>query len=901
MVNINIDNKVYQAGSDKNLLEVCLSAGLELPYFCYHPALGSVGACRQCAVKMFKDEHDKKGKIIMACMQPVHEGMLVSANDPEVKKFREHVIESLMTNHPHDCPVCDEGGECHLQDMTVMTGHAYRHFQFKKRTYKNQNLGPFVNHEMNRCIQCYRCVRFYRDYAGGKDLNVFGSHNHVYFGRHEDGTLESEFSGNLAEVCPTGVFTDKTLKHHYTRKWDLTSAPSVCHHCGLGCNTIASERYGSLRRIQSRYNGEVNGYFICDRGRFGYEFVNSKKRISVPLLSGNGNQKTISRNEALNYIKNISQDKNKLIGIGSPRASLESNFALRAWVGENNFYHGVPEHEYELLKTILDILRKGPARSPSMKETEKADAVFILGEDLINTAPMLALSLHQSVHQLPEEIASQLKIYKWNDIAVRIAMQDHKGPLFIATPDATKMDDIATQVFRAAPDDIARLGFAVANILNKESPVVNNLSGEMNRVAENIAGVLKSAKNPLIISGTSCGSKAMLHAAANITWALDSSKVNLSFVVPDCNSLGLAMMEGKNIKDAFDRAGKGEIETVAVLENNIYRYTEKESADNFFNACKNIIVFDHLESDTSRRADLVIPVGSFAEADGMLVNNEGRAQRFYQVYTPDSEIQESWRWIREVMMTTGKNDFSEFKTLDDFTAALVKSMPAFEGIQNIAPPPGFRIVGEKIPRETARYSGRTAMHANVNVSEPKPPEDPDSALSFTMEGYKGKAPSSIIPFYWSPGWNSVQAINKYQIEVGGPLHGGDPGKRLIEPLKNAGFSFFKEVPEPFAPREREWLALSVYHIFGSEEMSAVSPAVSERIPNPYLSVNSEDAKKLNIAENDLVEVSIKKHRMNIRVKLKKELPAGTLGIPVGLPGIPVIALPGVAKISITTK
>ena len=189
------------------------------------------------------------------------------------------VIEWLMTNHPHDCPVCDEGGECHLQDMTVMTGHDYRRFRFRKRTYRNQYLGPFVNHEMNRCIQCYRCVRFYRDYADGRDLDAFAAHNHVFFGRQADGILENEFSGNLVEVCPTGVFTDKTLKQHYTRKWDLTTAPSICVHCSVGCNTIAGERYGSLRRILSRYNSQVNGYFLCDRGRFGYEFVNSDKRI----------------------------------------------------------------------------------------------------------------------------------------------------------------------------------------------------------------------------------------------------------------------------------------------------------------------------------------------------------------------------------------------------------------------------------------------------------------------------------------------------------------------------------------------------------------------------------------------------------------------------------------------
>jgi len=284
MAKILVDGKEYEVDGKTHLLHACLSVGLNLPYFCWHPALGSVGACRQCAVKQFKDEKDTRGRLVMACMTPATDGTRISIEDPEAREFRQSITEWLMVNHPHDCPVCDEGGECHLQDMTHMTGQVYRRYAGPKRTFRNQNLGPFINHEMNRCIQCYRCVRFYREYAGGRDLDAFNLRNQVYFGRHEDGVLQSEFSGNLVEVCPTGVFTDKTLKHHYTRKWDLQMAPSVCVHCAVGCNTIIAERGGLLRRIHNRYNSQVNGYFLCDRGRFGYGFVNSERRIRQPLL-----------------------------------------------------------------------------------------------------------------------------------------------------------------------------------------------------------------------------------------------------------------------------------------------------------------------------------------------------------------------------------------------------------------------------------------------------------------------------------------------------------------------------------------------------------------------------------------------------------------------------------------
>ncbi len=267
LATIFIDNKPYQVKDGENLLQEILSLGLNLPYFCWHPAMGSVGACRQCAIKQFKDEKDTRGRIVMACMTPATEGMRISIDDPAAAEFRKSVAEWLMTNHPHDCPVCDEGGECHLQDMTLMNGHSYRRYRGLKRTFRNQDLGPLVNHEMNRCIQCYRCVRFYRGLAGGRDFDVFGIRDQAYFGRYEDGVLENEFSGNLVEICPTGVFTDKTLRFHYTRKWDLQTAPSVCVNCSLGCNTIPGERYGTLRRIRNRYNHDINGYFLCDRGR----------------------------------------------------------------------------------------------------------------------------------------------------------------------------------------------------------------------------------------------------------------------------------------------------------------------------------------------------------------------------------------------------------------------------------------------------------------------------------------------------------------------------------------------------------------------------------------------------------------------------------------------------------
>ena len=774
MATIYIDNKPYEVRDGQNLLHACLSLGFDIPHFCWHPALHSVGACRQCAVKIFRDETDRHGRIVMSCMTPAANGTRLSIDDPGAREFRASNIEWLMTNHPHDCPVCDEGGECHLQDMTVMTGHVYRRFRFRKRTYVNQDLGPFVNHEMNRCIQCYRCVRFYRDYAGGRDFNVFASHNSVYFGRHQDGILESEFSGNLVEVCPTGVFTDKTLKKHYTRKWDMQTAPSVCVHCGVGCNTIAGERYGTLRRIWNRYNSEVNGYFLCDRGRYGYEFVNSKDRLRHPLLrqKGSAGERITEKLDPVKSLQTISAlispGESGVIGIGSPRASCESNYALLKFVGPENFFSGLGEKDHRLIPMILQILAKGPARPPSIKDVEESDAVFILGEDISNTAPRLALALNRSVRQKPMAIAQRLHIPYWDAAAVHEAIQDKKGPLFVATPAETRLDTLATSTFRAAPDELACLGFAVAKAVHEEAHAICDLTEDMQARVKPIAKALRDAEHPLVISGTALGDGAVIQAAANVAWALCASgkKASLYCVTPECNSLGLGLFGGRPLEEAAKILESKSADTLIVVENDLYRRAAPDLINRILKAAQHVVVIDHLENATTAGADVVLPAATFAEGSGTYVSSEGRAQRYYRVFDPGGNIRESWRWIRDIMNAKENFRAPSWQNLDDVTVAMGEDVPILKTLQDRFPGADFRVTGQKIPRQPHRASGRTAVTAHVHVHEPKPPDDRDSALAFSMEGFAGEPPPALIPRFWAPGWNSVQSVNKFQGDVG---------------------------------------------------------------------------------------------------------------------------------------
>jgi len=816
-----------------------------------------------------RDEHDPHGKLVMSCVTPADDGMRISIEDAEAAAFRAGVIEGLMLNHPHDCPVCDEGGECHLQDMTVMTGHDYRRYEFDKRTFRNQNLGPLVNHEANRCIQCYRCVRYYRDYAGGRDLNAFASRNTVFFGRHEDGVLENEFSGNLVEICPTGVFTDKTLKHHYSRKWDQQFAPSVCVHCALGCNVDAGERYGTLRRVVNRYNHEVNGYFLCDRGRFGYEFVNSDRRLRQPLLNG----KPVSVADARRHLEERAA-AGSVIGIGSPRASLEANFALRTLVSAERFFSGMADDQTKLAGRMIEILRRGPMRTPTLREVEESDAVFILGEDLTSVAPRMALALRQSVRQQPMEIARRAHIPLWMDHGVRDALQDPKGPLYIATPYATRLDEIATATFRGAPDDVARLGFAVAHALHPEAPSAQ----EFPLLAEMIANALKTAKKPLVISGMSCSSQAVMEAAANVAMAANAA---LSLTAPECNTVGAALIGGSPLSAAFEAVRNGRADTVIILENDLYRRAPAAEVDAFLAAAQHVIVLDHLANPTTEKAELELPAGTFAESDGTFISSEGRAQRFFQVFVPQNEVLASWRWLKP----------DRWQNLDDGLAALSRALPELAPASYAAPSAAFRIGGAKIARSPHRESGRTAALVNINISEPKTPEDPDSALSFSMEGTPDKPPAALIPFFWSPGWNSIQATNTYQEEPGGPLRGGDAGVRMFEPAAPNGQSWFSAIPPAFEPREGEWLLLPMYHFIGSEELSRAAQGLSELATKPHVAVNCAD-----LAEGTEVEVSCAGGTFRLPVRLRPDLPQGVACLSAGIAPLSGVTMPVWGKI-----
>lgn len=928
MVTVIIDGAEYLAEEGRNMLDVALALGFDLPFFCWHPILGSIGACRQCAVRLYWTEREgtEKSELAMACMTEAQEGTKMDIFDADAIRFRAEMIELMMLSHPHDCPVCDEGGECHLQDMTVMTGHTYRRYRGRKRTFENQDLGPFVTHELNRCITCYRCTRFYNDYAGGRDFGVFGLRNQIYFGRAQSGTLESEFSGNLIEVCPTGVFDDKPFSRRYSRKWDLQSAPSVCPNCGLGCTTYPSARHGELRRVLSRFNRDVNKMFLCDRGRFGFEFVNSSQRVrearvapallppqaaGTPAPQREGEVAPTAQGSraelALDAAAGLLRDR-RAIGFGSPRASLEANYALRTLVGSANFYLGVSDADDRLLGAVLEVAADPRLRLGSAADILEADAVLVLGEDLTNTAPMLDLTIRTWLHVRPSTIEERNHIRRWNDAAITRVKRREPSALWIATTHATKLDDIAAETRRGGPDDLVRLALAIAHEVDDAAPAVPGLEDDERDAARRWAVALGAAQSPLVVAGCSSGSMELVRAAAQLTAALRhtsgrKARANLVLTVPEPNSLGLKLLGGGTFVQGLAAVARAEADVVLLLDNDLDRRAPAILIDDFLSRHPRLINLATLEDRVSARADVVLPAATFAEETGTYVSHEGRAQRYYSVVAPRNDVRPAWRWLRDLLVRMGRREARGWKTPDDVLAALEMELLPFRGVRKAAPPADRLNKGRKIARQPLRWSGRTALDADRTVFEPGPTPDPDAPYVYSLEGLQPpQSPDELRARTWWPGWNSSNGLHKFGEELAavGPARAN--GIRLLDNGPHGRETTNRELPSVAAPaRSRpqggDMLLVAMHLIYGSEPLSMFSPGIRERAPEPFIGLNEEDARRLNVRDGDWLHLWLPWMDAHARCRLVPSLATGTAGVPVGLPGLPYISLPARARLT----
>ena len=583
-----------------------------------------------CAVKFVEGPH--KG-IDMSCMVDAKDGMVVSTTDAEAVEFRKYVIEWLMLNHPHDCPVCDEGGHCLLQDETVSGGHGIRRYPGKKRTYQDQDLGPFVQHEMNRCIHCFRCKRFYQEFAGYRDLGVMQIGSREYFGRFQSGRLESPFSGNIIDICPTGVYTDKPARFK-GRRWNFERGPSLCLHCSLGCSTTGSARYREMMRQEARYNGAVNGWFICDRGRFGFDFANHSERPRSARVG----KKEVSREEGLRAaaerLREI--DGNFVLCVGSGRCSLETQFSLKRMCG----LLGWPDPRFfmepdvqEKVKTAVNRLDERLA--VSLRQVEDADFILALGVDPVNEAPMLALAMRQAQRK-----------------GATVAVVDPR-PVFLPftfSHLAVVPDDInrcagalARQAFdknggKALPEGAARF--------YESLPEAEAQRPDLQRRLKELGEKLGKSKRPVVVCGTDIVRPDTPALAADIAELLYqvTEGAGLFYLLPGPNAFGAGLLSpDREPQSVLEILESGKVKALILVEQDpFWVCSDRERLEQALSKVDLLLVLDYLPSAAVEKAHGVLPtVSHFERTPVSFVNQEGRLQKTNPVHrggTPISQV-----------------------------------------------------------------------------------------------------------------------------------------------------------------------------------------------------------------------------------------------------------------------
>jgi NADH-quinone oxidoreductase subunit G len=619
MPKLIIDDREIEVAAGTKVIEAAEQLGIMIPRFCYHPALGSVGACRVCAVKFLQGPF--KG-VQMSCMVDAQDDMVVSTTDEEAVAFRKYVIEWLMINHPHDCPVCDEGGHCLLQDMTVSGGHGIRRYLGQKRTYPDQYLGPLLQHEMNRCIHCYRCARFYQEYSGFHDLGALRSANQTYFGRFEEGILECPFAGNLSDICPTGVYTDKPSRF-FGRRWDYARSPSLCINCSLGCHTVASSRYRKVIRQEARLSDAVNGYFICDRGRYGFFYAGLEQRPRRAKING----ESVTVDQAVNVLEQkLKTVMNKagpeaIACAGSSRCSLETLAMLKQVCQAKGWRPPVYFGDTASARKVKSaVFRLEPDLMVSLSEIESADFIAIVGADPLNEAPMLTLAMRQARR-------NGATVAVFDPRPVFLPFEFGHLPVTMDEVDLLLGAAIKTAVDPETAKEMDSAGHAFYNALPEIKQISTLLQEEISALAEK----LRASQRPVIVCGTQTVRPVTPGLAADAALLLQAAgkQTGLFYLMPGANAFAAGLLSDgtDSFETLIEDIEKDSINALMLVESNpFWNFPDRQRLEKALAHLELIVVLDYLNSEAAQKAHIFLPTTTLYESGGVYINQEARAQ-----------------------------------------------------------------------------------------------------------------------------------------------------------------------------------------------------------------------------------------------------------------------------------
>ncbi|MBN4664951.1 NADH-quinone oxidoreductase subunit G [Pandoraea nosoerga] len=621
MVEIEIDGQKVEVPEGSMVIQAAKKNGTYIPHFCYHKKLSIAANCRMCLVEV-----EKAPKAVPACATPVANGMVVRTNSEKAVKAQQSVMEFLLINHPLDCPICDQGGECQLQDLAVGYGKSASRYQEEKRVVFHKNVGPLISmEEMSRCIHCTRCVRFGQEVAGVMEFGMLGRGEHSEITSFVGKTVDSELSGNMIDLCPVGALTSKPFRYS-ARTWELSRRKSVSPHDGVGANLVVQVKNNKVMRVVPLENEAINECWISDKDRFSYEGLNSDERLTKPMLKQGGEWHEVDWQTALEYVghglTDIIRDHgaDAVAALASPHATVEELYLLQKFVralGSDNV-------DFRLRQTDASGGTQGaPWLGMPIAELDTLQSALVVGSFLRKDHPLFAARLRAAV-----KAGAQLNVLHGadDDLLVKLANK------IVAAPSAWASE---------------LAGIAVAAAAAKGVAAPAELAGvSASDTAKAIAASLASGERRAILLGNAVVQHpqfAQLHAIAQVIADLTGAK--LGFLTEGANTVGGYVAKATNAKGAAALFAQPREAYLLLNTEPEYDSADAKQALTALNAAKMVVSLSPFKHGLEY-ADVLLPIAPFTETAGTFINAEGLAQPFNGVVRALGETRPGWKVLR---------------------------------------------------------------------------------------------------------------------------------------------------------------------------------------------------------------------------------------------------------------
>jgi NADH-quinone oxidoreductase subunit G len=643
MVEIELDGKKVEATPGSMIMHAAEKAGTYIPHFCYHKKLSIAANCRMCLVEV-----EKAPKPLPACATPVTQGMIVRTKSDKAIKAQQSVMEFLLINHPLDCPICDQGGECQLQDLAVGYGGTSSRYEEEKRVVAHKEVGPLISmEEMSRCIHCTRCVRFGQEVAGVMELGMVNRGEHSEITTVLGDTVDSELSGNMIDLCPVGALTSKPFRYS-ARTWELSRRKSVSPHDSTGANLIVQVKNHKVMRVVPFENEAINECWIADRDRFSYEALNSGERLTQPMIKQGGEWKTVDWQTALEYVANgLKQIKeqhgaNSIGALVSPHSTLEELFLtgqLLRGIGSDNI-------DWRLRNAQFNVDEGVRWLGTSVASLSELQTALVVGSNLRKDHPLFAQRIRQATKKGAQVFALNSKVYDW------------------AMPVTASV--VAAQDWAQALADVAAVVAAAKGV---QAP----LAGQANAEAQAIAQALMAGERKAVLLGNAAAHHAQaaeLLALAN--WIAGQTGATVGYLTEAANTVGAQWVKAQPQTGGFNAAQMiaGGLKAAILLNNEpAFDTAAGQQALQGLNKSEMVVTLSPFKANMEI-SDVLLPIAPFTETSGTFVNAEGRVQSFHAVVKPLAETRPAWKVLRVLANLLGVQGVDYESSQDVLTTAI---------------------------------------------------------------------------------------------------------------------------------------------------------------------------------------------------------------------------------------